>query len=68
MKGGIDRALFLRPETQPLLLDDAGAMACGEFERAIRAAGIDDENFVGKTRAEQTGLKLRRGIERDDGN
>ena len=34
----------------------------------IRAAGIDDDDLVGKTHALQAGLQLRGRIERDDGD
>ena len=64
----LDGELLLRPEAQPVLLNDPGTMALGQCLRAVAAAGIDDDDLVGEAHALQAGLQLRGRIERDDGD
>ena len=66
--GGRDGELLLRPKAQPVLLNDARPESFGQRRRAVRAAGIDDDDLVGETHALQAGFQLRCRIERDDGN
>ena len=64
----LDGELLLRPEAQPVLLNDLGAMTLGQGLRAVAAARIDDDDLVGEAHALQAGLQLRGRIERDDGD
>jgi hypothetical protein len=63
-----DGKLLLRPEAQPVLIDDFGAITLGQGRRVVGAARVDDDNFIGKMRTLQASLQLRRGVKRDDDN
>ena len=64
--GCLHGELLLRAEAEPGLGDDAGAAAFGQGLRAIRAARIDNDDFVGEMHALQAGFQLRGGVEGDD--
>ena len=63
-----DGELLLWPEAQPGLGDDPGAVALGQGLRTIGAAGVDNDDVIGKMCALQAFLKLCSGIEGDDRN
>ena len=50
--------LFLRPEATPRRLDYPRAMALREFNGAVNAAGINDDDLIAKGHAFQAFLKL----------